>query len=338
MYSDDKNEYNTNTTAATAFRQIGKGFCGSVWAADRPGPASAMKREDGGPQRFVAKDSARHLTIESSLKDIQTHHHLAGRLNMPQHRAYISGDDTEWWQLRSARFPATYQPCNTLITERIIPLEVEARHRLIDLFCLERSRSTLKTSRKDEDCLIRPYLGRRRADFSCPSPFFTLRNKPLLVHQLDGIGLPIDEYAAVMADTLAILYWQAKTDANDVEFVLAPPRPGEDAFQSDVIGAHRLWLLDFDCVNHITLDEAGIEQAAQAFFRNDPFYPRPDCEHETDARLWKVFSKRFLASSLLILGDVGLAQMMIDRLEQLGEERRRKCLNLRTADELEKLA
>ncbi|KAK5726046.1 hypothetical protein LTR15_004238 [Elasticomyces elasticus] len=327
-----------NTTAATPFRQIGKGFCGSVWATDRPGPASAMKREDGGPLRSVAKDSARHITIERSLKDVQGRLNLAQRLNMPQHRELIRGDDSEWWRLRSARFPPTYQPCNTLIAERILPLERDAREKLIDLFCPERSRATIKTSRKDEDCLIRPYLGRRRANFSCPSPFFTLRNKPLLVHQLDGMGLPIDEYAQVMADTLAILYWHAKTDANDVEFVLAPPRSGEEAFQSEVLGAHRLWLLDFDRVNHIALDEVGIEQAARAFFRNDPFYPRPDCEHETDRRLWEVFSGRFLESSTAILGDVKLAQMMINRLEALGEERRQNRLDLQAVDEMEKLA
>ncbi|KAK5684886.1 hypothetical protein LTS10_002961 [Elasticomyces elasticus] len=330
----------TNIATTTPFRQIGKGFCSSVWAPDRPGPASAMKREDGGPLRSVAKDSARHITIERSLKDAQVRLNLAQRLNMPQHRELITGDNTSWWRSRCASFPSTYEPCNTLITERIIPLDRSARDKLIDLFCPERSRSTIKTSRKDEDCLIRPYLGRRRANFSCPSPFFTLRNKPLLVHQLDGMGLPIDEYAEVMADTLAILYWHAKTDANDVEFVLAPPRSGEvdDVFQSEVLGAHRLWLLDFDCVNLISLDEAGIEQAARAFFRNDPFYPRPDWEHEIDRRLWEGFSKRFLESSALILGDVKLARMMIDRLEQLGDERRQNRLDLQAADEMEKLA
>ncbi|KAK3661369.1 hypothetical protein LTR22_007576 [Elasticomyces elasticus] len=308
-----------NTTATTPFRQIGKGFCGSVWAPDRPGPASAMKREDGGPLRSVAKDSTRHITIERSLKDAQGRLNLAQRLNMPQHRELIRGDDSEWWRLRSARFPPTYQPCNTLITERILPLERSARDKLVDLFCPARSRATIKTSRKDEDCLIRPYLGRRRANFCCPSPFFTLRNKPLLVHQLDGMGLPIDEYAGVMADTIAILYWHARSDANDVEFVLAPPRSGEeeDAFQSEVLG---------------------IEQAARAFFRNDPFYPRPDWEHETDRRLWEVFSRRFLESSTVILGDARLARIMLDRLEELGEERRQNRLDLQAVDEMEKLA
>ncbi|KAK4978604.1 hypothetical protein LTR42_001104 [Elasticomyces elasticus] len=154
------------------------------------------------------------------------------------------------------------------------------------------------------------------------------------------MGLPIDEYAQVMADTLAVLYWHAKTDANDVEFVLAPPRQGEEdnAFQSEMLGAHGLWLLDYDCVNHITLDDAGIEQAARAFFRNDPFYPRPDWEHETDRRLWEVFSRRFLESSTAILGDARLARMMIERLEALGEERRQNRVDLQAADERDILA
>lgn len=32
------------------------------------------------------------------------------------------------------------------------------------------------------------------------------------------------DYAITLADALAFLYWAAKVDANDVEFVLAPPR------------------------------------------------------------------------------------------------------------------
>jgi hypothetical protein len=116
--------------------------------------------------------------------------------------------------------------------------------------CPEQTKAAVRNSRGDEDCIVRPYLGRWHIPRR--TPYFTLRNKSMYLDQLDGVGLPTDEYALVMADALAILYWHAKTDANDVEFVLTPPRADEDAFQSDFLGAHRVWLLDFDCVNHIS--------------------------------------------------------------------------------------
>ncbi|KAF7187158.1 hypothetical protein HII31_11539 [Pseudocercospora fuligena] len=318
---------------AVEFRQIGKGFCGSVWAADRPGPAWALKREDGGPLRSVLRDSASHQIIEQSLKHFQATAALATKLNIPQHRAMVLGNDQQWWNERYQRFPSNYEHCNTLITERILPVARPAREKLVDLFCHQKSQEAIKNSRKDEDCLIRPYIGRRRNHFSCPSPFFTLRNKPLLSNQLEELGLPVEEYAAVMADALAIIFWHSHLDANDVEFVLAPARAGESATESDVLGAHRLWVLDFDCVKSMTMDEQGIDQAAKAFFRNDPFYPRPDGEHENDHKLWRIFVERFLASSSVIIGDSKLPGTMVKRLEELGTERKYRAERIRRAEE-----
>ncbi|KAF2770347.1 hypothetical protein EJ03DRAFT_360717 [Teratosphaeria nubilosa] len=282
---------------------IGKGFCGSVWAADRAGPASAMKREDGGPGRSVTKDSEMHKRIESSLSTLQRSHNLATHLNIPAHRQFVSASDSTWWSTRAASFPAGYEHCNPLITERILPFDRPARERLIDLFCLERARQTIKSSRKDKDCLMRPYLGRRRGHFSCPS------------------HLPVETYARIMADALAVMYWHAQTAANDVEFVLAPPRKGEDGLDADVLDTQRMWILDFDCVNAITLDAQGVERAAIAFYKNDPFSPRPDSDDKRDRRLWEVFVERFLLSSVLILGNDVLPRMLVERLTQLGRMR-----------------
>lgn len=79
-----------------AFRQIGKGFCGSVWAADREGPSIAMKREDGGPERFVANDSSMHMKIKSSINHAQTSLGLATAILIPHHHALISASDFDW--------------------------------------------------------------------------------------------------------------------------------------------------------------------------------------------------------------------------------------------------
>lgn len=96
---------------------------------------------------------------------------------------------------------------------------------------------------------------------------------------METLGLAVHSYAETMADALALMHWGARIDANDVEFVLAPPRveslPPSRTFQSEHLGAHCMWMLDFDCCRAISMDEAGVEKACVAFFKNDPFYPRP---------------------------------------------------------------
>lgn len=316
----------------TPFRQIGKGFCGSVWAPDRKGPSIAMKREDGGPYRSVAQDSAMHIQIEHSLNYAQTTLGLATKVRIPHHHALISTEDSAWWSSRASRFPPGYEHCNTLLTERILPLQREARAKLIDIFCHEETKESVRQNRKDEDCLIRPYIGRRTKN-SASSKFFTLRNKPLCIDAMESIKLPVEDYAREMADTLAVIYWHSKIDANDIEFVLAPDRTDDGGFHSDVLGRHSLWILDFDCARTLTHDEAGIVRAASSYLRNDPFWPQPASEVQADQRLWEIFRRRFLESSKLILG-VGdeLPQLLIDRLELLGRERRELRLELRARE------
>lgn len=234
------------------------------------------------------------------------------------------------WNDRASRFPSEYQPCNTLLTERILPLPRASREKIIDLFCHEQTKEAVRRNRQDEDCLIRPYIGRRTRSSTPKSRFFTLRNKPLCVNQLESINLPVEEYTKAMAETLAIIYWYSKTDANDMEFVIAPGRADGGSFNSEVLGRHSLWILDFDCVRAMSQDEKGIDQAVSAFMRNDPFWPRPGSEAEADQRLWKIFRKRFLEASELIFGaENELPQMFIDRLEVVGRERRQTILALR---------
>lgn len=310
------------------FRQIGKGFCGSVWAPDCDGLSIAMKREDGGPYRSVSKDSTMHMRIERSLEQAQATLGLAVQVHIPQHHTLVSSDDSEWWNSRASRFPSGYQHCNTLLTDRILPLGREAREKLIDTFCPEEIKDMVKHNRQDEDCLIRPYIGRRTRK-ATPSKFFTLRNKPLCINQMESIKLPIEKYTRAMAEALAVIYWHSKTDANDIEFVLAPGRTDPGDFESEVLGRHSLWILDFDCVNMLTHDKAGIDRAALAYMRNDPFWPRPVSEWQADQETWDTFRTRFLESSKFILGDDNeLPQMLIDRLEVLGRERRETIVAL----------
>jgi hypothetical protein len=76
--------------------------------------------------------------------------------------------------------------------------------------------------------------------------------------------------------------------------------------------------LEFDCVKALTHDEAGIERAASAYMKNDPFWPRPGSEVPADQELWDTFRTRFLESSALILGKASeLPQMFVSRVEVL---------------------
>jgi Zinc finger protein len=128
----------------------------------------------------------------------------------------------------------------------------------------------IKASDTNQDCLIRPYLGRRRnapGGGGRPSRF-SLRNFPLRVDQMEqsGICADIEKYAEMMAEALATIHWYGERDANDVEFVLAPPRNETQPKLSNILGDHTMWLLDFDCCRRMSMDEKGVDQAVAPFF------------------------------------------------------------------------
>ncbi|KAL8636114.1 MAG: hypothetical protein Q9228_006453 [Teloschistes exilis] len=163
----------------------------------------------------------------------------------------------------------------------------------------------------NQDCLIRPYLGRRRRFGNSEQPGqskfngFSLRNYPLHLDQIEELALDPFLMARIMTDTLAEIYWRAHVDASDMEFVLAPPS-SNDAAQSNIIkspilGDHVMWILDFDCCKHMTLDERGVKIAAAAFYINDPFFPRPGRDSVMEQRLWNEFKNRFIEASQTIL-------------------------------------
>ncbi len=318
--NSDKSEKMQNLAS---YREIGHGHCGSVWTNDQEDGTLAIKREDGGPGRSIKKDAQMHQRIQTSLTSAKI-----PCLDIPAYHRLVDAQDDEFWCETLTRFPhdAThhYEACAALVSERIQPSAKPHRENLIDLYCAEGVRTKIKSSRSDEDCLIRCYLGRRTHNRR-PSRFSTLRNRPLNLDQMEDIKLPVQEYAQTMADALATIYWDAKIDANDVELVLAPAgtHPNSQTWSSHTLGDHTMWILDFDCCNTMSMDQAGTDQAAAAFHRNDPYYPRPASRNDADIALWRVFRSRFLESSRAILGhESTLPQLMVDRLEQLGEERR----------------
>lgn len=307
----------TGNTTNSSFRRIGQGFCGTVWAAPTGSEAvSAIKREDGGPGRSLHNDYEMHLEVLNCLSG------RLPRLLVPDCHEYISCHDQKWREGWLLKFPKEFQiPCNALVSERIPPFTKQVRDSLIDKYCpdsLRPNNELIKSSEPNQDCLIRPYLGRRRRlEKQSRYKSFSLRNYPLHIDQIEELKLDGKLYATIMAETLAHLYWEANVDANDIEFVLAPPRRDhvnqlgvpshhDSIIKGGKLGDHVVWILDFDCCRTMTLDAKGVEQAVAAFYRNDPYFPRPGRDNSADQVLWKEFKDRFLEESSAILEQRGL--------------------------------
>ncbi|KAI9036041.1 zinc finger protein [Aspergillus affinis] len=148
---------------------------------------------------------------------------------------------------------------------------------------------------------------------------FSLQNFPLHVDQMTELGIPSDDidcYAAMMGEALATLHWLGEMDGNDVEFVLAPlPRRRDETNNTDyttitnVLGKHTMWMLDFDLCRSLSMDLDGVQQAVNAFFKNDPFTPRPNTKH------WTAFRRQYLQTARdVICGFSGDKADLEDRL------------------------
>ena len=317
--------------AFSPFRRIGQGFCGTIWAAPTDsGGTIAIKREDGGPGRSLHNDYVMHLRVLKTLRG------RLPQLLVPACHEYVSSSNRNWWDERLSNFPKEFQvPCNALVSERIPPFTKQVRDILIEQYCPESLRPNIeliKSSEPNQDCLIRPYLGRRRRlEKQSRYKSFSLRNYPLHIDQIEELKLDGTLYARLIAETLAQLYWNANVDANDVEFVLAPPRKDNvnplvvpshhnATIKGEILGDHVIWILDFDCCRTMTLDAKGVEQAVAAFYRNDPYFPRPGRDNGADRMLWKEFKERFLEASSAILGEGGsqasLPALWVDLVER----------------------
>lgn len=298
-------------------RRIGAGACGSVWAFSSDGPSIiAYKREDGGTSRSLANDFAMHRRLLLSLLNKPT------RIQVPECHGFITSSDP-WWDENAPRFPAEYLPCNMIQAQRIPPISQPVRDTLIDRYCPASLREQIRHSAENGDCLIRPYLGRRRvlANTDRKSKFkaFSLRNYPLHVDQMEELGISVHQleaYARSMAEMLAVMHWVAGIDGNDIEFVLASPSPGSTIKTDNVLGTHAMWVLDFDLCREMPSTEDGVQQAVAAFYKNDPFYPRP----RSSLLLWKAFREQYLLASAEVMVHKDwralLPGMFIDAIER----------------------
>ena len=145
--------------ASLPFEKIGAGFCGTVWAPPQEENSYALKREDGGPERSLGNDYDMHRRILVCLDQTIS---SSPRIQIPRCIQFIDAANSAWWSENLSRFPYGYSPCNVLQSERIPPLPQSIRERLIVKYCSKVLMDEIKISISNQNCLVRPYLGRRR--------------------------------------------------------------------------------------------------------------------------------------------------------------------------------
>ncbi|KAF4451365.1 calcineurin-like phosphoesterase [Fusarium austroafricanum] len=286
--------------------RIGTGCCGSVWAdadSSNNDTPSCIKREDGNPHRSISNEYNIHQLV---IQSVQYYPQYARNFRIPLCRGFLDQDDQKSWSLVLPRLPPGSKPCNALLSEKVQPVSEQVRKLLVNKFARGTDLDAIANDGKNEHCLIRPYLGRRKKVWGDTNrnTFFSLRNFPLHLERMIELELDVESYAKVMAEGLAFLHWVVRIDANDVEFVLARSRStshSQSPFVPDILGPHSMWIIDFDCCDPISLDEKGVASAAECFWWNDPYYPRPGSDN--DPKLWSVFREHFLQVSSEILKD-----------------------------------
>ncbi|KAJ4200450.1 hypothetical protein NW767_007515 [Fusarium falciforme] len=284
----------TTETSSEQLERIGMGFCGSVWAnvdSSTNETASCMEREDGGPDRSITNEYHIHRLVSDAVNSNPRH---AASFRIPLCRGFLKKNDADWSKIL-LRLPPGSTACNALLSEKVQPVSETARRLLAVKYAEGHNSEVIVGDKKNEHCLIRPYLGRRRHGWARrpgKPAFFSLRNFSLRIDQMEEFAMSIEPYAKTTAEGLAFPPWIARVDANDVEFILARPRPSNSEsskFETSILGPYSMWIIDFDCCNPLPMDEEGVEIAARCFWRNDPFYPRPGSSNAADKRHWEIF-------------------------------------------------
>ncbi|KAJ4267330.1 hypothetical protein NW762_003434 [Fusarium torreyae] len=324
----------TTESSAEELVRIGAGCCGSVWAdmnssKNNEVSSTCLKREDGSLGRSLANEHYIHQLV---IQAIDQNPQYATSFRVPLCRGFINKYDDEDWSQVLPRLPPDSKACNALLSEKVQPVSDKARSLLVAKFARAKGndQDAIVNDKKNEHCLIRPYLGRRKQDWGSTGRFFSLRNFPLHIDRMIELGLDVESYTKVMAEGLAFLHWVARIDANDVEFVLAHPRPTSrphSQFDTSILGPHSMWIIDFDCCDPITMDEEGIEAAAHSFWRNDPYYPRPGSDNYFNQQLWTTFRVHFLhASEEIMRNEISsyikqLPSLLMDKIVEMGIKR-----------------
>ncbi|KAJ7778718.1 hypothetical protein DFH07DRAFT_865453 [Mycena maculata] len=106
-----------------------------------------------------------------------------------------------------------------------------------------------------------------------PSAFINPNNFPIDVARYKAMQtqfgetlFTLDEAVEGIGEMLSRVHWIAGFDARDVEFAMAG---------SPLVGAVRYYIIDFNQMCPFSKENGQVTELADAFFTNDPYYPRP---------------------------------------------------------------
>ncbi|PTB68370.1 hypothetical protein BBK36DRAFT_1167615 [Trichoderma citrinoviride] len=337
---------------------IGAGACGAVFAQDEEKPLAAKLAKTNNGQLW--NDYKMHNHIKA-----QFDNHGSTKIRIPEVYYFVPPDEayTRYLSHHPELADAASKVCNLatsiLVSERILPLPERARTLLIKKYCPPHIKEAALRDDANRDCLVRPYLGSMQGKTGGEGRFFSLRNFELHLNQMVDLQLDVEAMASSMGVAMAIMHWAAWTDARDVEFVLGssaeetsarrstkevarlqnPVYTGPASHNKDDFFRQRtteMWLLDFNQVQSITMDEGGVAKAVEAARVSDPYLPRPLGETPVEKQVWNAFEKTYLtAADAIVKGSpyrVHLPGLFIRGLVEAEEQRKTRAQ--RASDEV----
>ncbi|TFY65728.1 hypothetical protein EVG20_g5370 [Dentipellis fragilis] len=180
--------------------------------------------------------------------------------------------------------------------------------------------------------LCRQYFGKVFPPRSAPPKFVNNENFPLDVHRYELLSsrLPAlpraQDVAAGMGEMLGIMHNLAGVDARDAEFVLG----------GDGAGGCTIFTIDFNQASqpiwHLVREWSkaveDVGELVQAFFVNDPYYPRS----RPDEPLYEAFEEAYLQQYDAEMMPVGLPFLRAIEQEQAARDERAKCVSVKTTE------
>lgn len=348
----------TSTTSSDAAldheegcRKIGAGACGAIFGVDGESVVSKLAKAD---QESLWNDFRMHKLVAENFRKWQSSKWKYTDVKVPACHYFVPKDDLLYLDNNPSLAEAAKETCNlptsVLVSERIQPLPKPTRTLLIEKYCPPQVKQMALNDVANKDCLVRVYLGSLKGR---QGRFFSLRNFKMHLDQMEELELDIKELAGKMATAMAIMHWAAKTDARDIEFVLgsSPLKavaemsaehylnlPGpvytgplsrihEDFF----VRTTDFWLLDFNQVRQISMDEAGVAMAVEAIKLNDPYIPKPLQKPKVQKQIWDEFVEQYLVAAHEILREEpnytevsGLPAMFISGVIDLEKKKQEK--------------
>ncbi|KAK3360187.1 zinc finger protein-domain-containing protein [Lasiosphaeria hispida] len=310
------------------FRKIGAGACGAVFGQD--GKSLVYKLAKSGDGTELWNDYMMHSKIAKEFQKF-----IIDEVKIPKCHFFVKKDRKDYFKNYPELIEAAENVCNlpthALVTERILPLPHTTRTLLVEKFCAPMIKEKVLADIANKDCLIRVYLGSMQG--TTGAKFFSLRNFKLHLNHMLELKLDVEAIARRMGIAMAVMHWAAKTDARDVEFVLGSSTkkttaavhpddletlepltytgPLSNRNEDFFCRITELWILDFNQVGKITMDDEGVKLAVQAWSLNDPYFPKPLRETSAELHIWKAFAISYLEASHDILED---------ELERLGKQ------------------